>query len=211
MAFGSSRQLAWGVATAWLGLSLGCAAPTRPEVVTVAEGSLEAASAAATGSGPDTGLAQVDRAPWVPAPDEMRVAELELVDAVALGVETVSDGRRLLRLSQEPCRFVEAEPGAEFEADDPLGCRKYAYAELPARSHRALRVAAGPVAIEVSNVGVSHEVGLWLRREDGSATLVSSGGVAPGDRWTWNVVLDPGRYLYSCALNPTPAYLMVVE
>lgn len=156
-------------------------------------------------------LRQVDRQPEVRAPDEMIIATVQLVDAAAIGLLQETPAGRVLTLGQSPCRFEEAEPDASFTADDALGCRAYAYEMLPSRTHRALRIPPGPLRIAVENRTVAHEVGIWLRRESDGALVASAGGAGTGAAISVQVDLAPGRYLYSCALNPTPAYLLVVE
>jgi hypothetical protein len=172
------------------------------------EGSSEVAVAAID---PAPRITTVERQQWVRAPDEMQVATIEVVDAEAAGLLRSDNGTRVLALHQSACRFVEAEPDATFEANDALGCRKYMYEELPHRSHRALRLGAGRVVLEVTNEGVAHEVGIWLRRESDGTVIATGGGIAPGASGRYDVELVAGRYLYSCPLNPTPAYLIVVE
>lgn len=182
-------------------------APTIPDTHTEADPALQQPSTDEVGPT----IRQVDRQPEVRAPDEMIVATVELVDAAAIGLLEETSSGRILTLGQSPCRFEEAEPDASFVADDALGCRAYAYEALPGRTHRALRVAPGPLRIAIQNRGVGHEVGIWLRRESDGALVASAGGAGPGASIAVQVDLTPGRYLYSCALNPTPAYLLVVE
>ena len=41
---------------------------------------------------------------------------------------------------------------------------------------------------------------------------ISGGGLATGSTQDYEVTLEPGEYVYSCPLNPTPDYrLTVVE
>ena len=42
-------------------------------------------------------------------------------------------------------------------------------------------------------------------------TSVSGGGLGLGETQDYEVELEPGEYLYSCPLNPTPDYRLVVK
>lgn len=44
-----------------------------------------------------------------------------------------------------------------------------------------------------------------------SKTSVSGGGLATGKSKDYTVNLKPGEYVFSCPLNPTPDYRVVVE
>lgn len=154
----------------------------------------------------------LDRDTHVRAPDDLTVPTVAVVDAAAAGLVDGSTTPPTLRLTQAPCRFVEAEPDASWDAQVATDCRAFHQEQFDGRSHRALRLAPGSWQIAVTNASVGRDVGLWLRSEDPSvAPLVSSGGVAPGETLTWAVELSPGRYLYSCPLNPTANYLIEVE
>lgn len=156
-------------------------------------------------------VAPLERDEHVRAPDDLTVATVTVADPDTLGLVDRSTDPPTLRLSQAPCRFVEAEPDADWQAVDAAGCRGVHQEQFDGRGHRALRLEAGAWQIAVTNASVEHVVGLWLRSEDRSAPpLVSSGGVAPGETLVWSVELTPGRYLYSCPLNPTANYLIEV-
>jgi hypothetical protein len=62
---------------------------------------------------------------------------------------------------------------------------------------------------------VPYELGFWLRGEGvvGRATLpsVSGGGLTTGKTQDYAIELKPGNYVYSCPLNPTPDYKLVVR
>ena len=53
---------------------------------------------------------------------------------------------------------------------------------------------------------VSH--GAWTFS---AKTSVSGGGLGTGQTKDYEVELEPGEYLYSCPLNPTPDYRLVVK
>jgi hypothetical protein len=62
---------------------------------------------------------------------------------------------------------------------------------------------------------VPYQLGFWLRGSGvvGRVTLpgVSGGGLTTGATKDYAVTLKAGEYLYSCPLNPTPDYKLVVE
>ena len=58
-------------------------------------------------------------------------------------------------------------------------------------------------------------MGFWLRGAGavGRVTLpsVSGGGLSEGKTLDYEIELTEGEYLYSCPLNPTPDYRLVVK
>jgi hypothetical protein len=73
---------------------------------------------------------------------------------------------------------------------------------------------AGTYQFQVTNRDVPYELGFYLRGEGLSqATLpkVSGGGLTPGKTQSYEITLKAGQYLFSCPLNPTPDYLIIVE
>jgi hypothetical protein len=66
---------------------------------------------------------------------------------------------------------------------------------------------------------VPYELGFWLREHDYNwknpihkltKVSVSGGGLVTGATQDYEGELEPGEYLYSCPLNPTPDYKLVV-
>jgi hypothetical protein len=84
-----------------------------------------------------------------------------------------------------------------------------------------LKLKPGVYQFEVSNKGVDHEVAFFLQKEadksnkEFSTALKNSGVVKMiknGEtQKTGAVELTKGTYVYSCPLNPTPHYTIVVE
>ena len=76
-----------------------------------------------------------------------------------------------------------------------------------------LELKPGKYIFRVTNKNVPYSLGFWLRGKGfGRVTLpgVSGGGLAPGTTKDYAVELKEGEYLYSCPLNPTPDYRLVV-
>lgn len=71
----------------------------------------------------------------------------------------------------------------------------------------------------MTNKNVPYELGFWLREKGYdwrnplhklTKTSVSGGGLSTGKSQEYKVSLKPGEYLFSCPLNTTPDYRMVV-
>jgi hypothetical protein len=149
--------------------------------------------------------------PSRPTPLTLKVAET--TDAAEAGLLVRDEqGRVTLTLVQRPCRFEAAEPGAAFDAQSAAACKAQNDATRDARTQRALRVPAGKLTIAVSSEQVPYELGFWLRAASSPDVAVAQGGgVVPGVTKTYEVELAPGAYVYSCPLNPTPDYVLIVE
>jgi hypothetical protein len=134
-----------------------------------------------------------------------------------------ADGQ-VIELTQTGCQFLESENGVDrgFEpqaAEDcnqinaETGSERLAAAEV-------LELAPGTYTFRVANTDVPNELGFWLRDADYqlgnpvhklTKTSVSGGGLLEGQTKDYEVELAPGEYVYSCPLNPTPDYKLVVK
>ena len=124
----------------------------------------------------------------------------------------------VIELTQTGCQFVESE-GVDHgytpkTADD---CKEINAESGEDRATKAvtLRLKPGKHIFRVTNENVPYELGFWLRGDGliSRATLpsVSGGGLTQGVTKDYVVDLEPGEYLYSCPLNPTLDYKLVVE
>ena len=131
---------------------------------------------------------------------------------------------RIVELTQVACQFIESEDGvdhgfvtarkADCEAiNAESGAERVATAEV-------LRLSPGRHTFRVENKDVPYELGFWLREEDydwrnpihqATKISVSGGGLTTGTVKDYVVDLKPGEYLYSCPLNTTPDYRLIVE
>jgi hypothetical protein len=124
----------------------------------------------------------------------------------------------VIELTQTACQFIESENGIDHgfktssKADcdvvnDASGDRRLAQAKV-------LELKPGKYVFRVTNRDVPYDLGFWLRGAGliGRATLpsVSGGGLTTGGTKDYAVELKEGEYLYSCPLNPTPDYKIVV-
>jgi hypothetical protein len=147
--------------------------------------------------------------------------------ALALGwakVSVAANDDYVIQLTQTGCQFLESERGVDrgFEpraADDcnrinaETGDQRLANAEI-------LELSPGTYTFRVTNTDVPYELGFWLREADYqlgnplhklTKVSISGGGLYQGQTKDYTVELEPGEYLYSCPLNPTPNYQLVVK
>ena len=130
----------------------------------------------------------------------------------------------VIELTQTPCQFIEVEQGgdhgfksekkADFEGiNEQTGAERLAQAQV-------LRLKPGAYVFRVTNKNVPYPLGFWLREEGYNEanyikrltmTSVSGGGLDTGKTKNYQVELEPGEYVYSCPLNPTPNYRLIVE
>ena len=125
----------------------------------------------------------------------------------------------VITLTQTGCQFLESEKGVDhgFRTTKAEDCNA-----INARTGRqrladakTLTLVPGKYVFRVANKNVPYELGFWLR----GATLVqratlpnvSGGGVLQGKVQDYAIDLKPGEYVYSCPLNPTPDYKLVVR
>ncbi len=130
----------------------------------------------------------------------------------------------VIELTQTPCQFVESENGmdhgytsAKKEDCDQINAQT---GEQRLAEAQVLTLKPGKYIFRVTNKNVPYELGFWVRESDynwknpihkATKTSVSGGGLTEGTTQDYEVELEPGDYLYSCPLNPTPDYRIVVE
>ena len=131
----------------------------------------------------------------------------------------------VIELTQVGCQFIESENGVNhgFRPKSAADCN-----EINARTGtqrlseaKVLRLPPGKYIFRVSNRDVPYELGFWLREYDYSLgnpihkltkTSISGGGLIRGTSQTYEVELEAGtEYIYSCPLNPTPNYSIIVN
>jgi hypothetical protein len=130
----------------------------------------------------------------------------------------------VVTLTQVGCQFLESENGMnhgykpETEADCVAINDKTAEDRLAKAN--TIELKPGKYVFRVTNKNVPYELGFWLRESDYqpgnplhklSKISVSGGGLTKGKTRDYEVDLKPGEYLYSCPLNPTPDYRLVVK
>ena len=122
-------------------------------------------------------------------------------------------------LTQVPCQFLESENGVDrgFMTQKKSDCEAVNRKSGGARVHQsgAMALKAGDYIFRVTNRNVPYQLGFWLRGDGllnrGGLPGVSGGGMTIGKTQDYKVTLKPGEYVYSCPLNSTPDYKLVVE
>ncbi len=125
----------------------------------------------------------------------------------------------VIELTQTACQFVESENGVDygFASAKKSDCEAINAETGATRLAKAnvLTLKPGKYIFRVTNENVPYQLGFWLRGSGivGRVTLpsVSGGGLTTGATKDYAVTLKAGEYLYSCPLNPTPDYKLVVE
>jgi len=136
-------------------------------------------------------------------------------------VSGLSMASEIITLTQTPCQFLEIEADQGFKSTNKADCdainKKTAKQRLA--KARVMKLKAGDYVFRVSNKNVPYELGFWLREKDYNwrnpldkltKTSISGGGLTIGKSQDYKVSLKPGEYLYSCPLNTTPDYRLVV-
>lgn len=125
----------------------------------------------------------------------------------------------VIELTQVSCQFLESEQGINhgYRSKSIKDCEainaKTGAARLKAAQPMQLK--PGKYIFRVTNRDVPYELGFWLRGAGiaGRVALpsVSGGGLVTSKTQDYAVDLKPGQYLYSCPLNTTPDYQLLVK
>lgn len=125
----------------------------------------------------------------------------------------------IITLTQTPCQFLESEKDVDHgfattrkedceTINDKTGSQRLAKAKV-------FELKPGKYVFRVKNKNVPYPLGFWLRGEGliGRARLptVSGGGLTIGTSKDYRIELKAGEYVYSCPLNPTPDYKLIVK
>lgn len=129
-----------------------------------------------------------------------------------------ADEVQIIELTQTACQFVEIE-GKDHgyttsskadcsEINGKTGADRLVQSET-------LKLKPGKYIFRVKNENVPYALGFWVRGDGlvNRATLpsVSGGGLTQGITKDYEITLEAGEYVFSCPLNPTPDYKLVVE
>jgi hypothetical protein len=154
-----------------------------------------------------------------------RLAQASIGGALLLSAASTGVAAQdVIELTQTGCQFLESENGVDLgytpqSADDCKTINADTGDERLADA-KVLELAPGTYTFRVSNTDVPYELGFWIRESDYqlgnpvhklTKTSVSGGGLVEGMSKDYEVELEPGEYLYSCPLNPTPNYKIVVK
>ncbi len=125
----------------------------------------------------------------------------------------------VITLTQVGCQFLESENDVdhEFVTTNQKDCEQINKESGDQRlaESKTIELTAGDYIFRVTNKNVPYSLGFWLRG-DGLANRailpsVSGGGLVTGKTLDYEITLKSGEYVYSCPLNPTPDYKLVVN
>jgi len=139
----------------------------------------------------------------------------------ALMASQVSAAPQVIEMTQVPCQFLDVESDKGYASTTKADCEAINEKSAGDRvaSAKVITLKPGDYIFRVSNKNVPYELGFWLREKDYNwanplhklnKISVSGGGLHQGKSKDYAVTLKPGEYLYSCPLNTTPDYKLVV-
>jgi len=142
--------------------------------------------------------------------------------ALALSVGAMANEAEVVELTQTGCQFVEPERKDHgYKTSKKADCEKINGETEKGRLAGAevMELKAGDYVFRVTNKNVPYPLGFWIREKDynwanpihkATKISVSGGGLTTGKSQDSSVKLKPGEYLFSCPLNTTPNYRLVV-
>jgi len=134
-----------------------------------------------------------------------------------------ANAAEVIQLTQTGCQFLEPEGKDHgFKTTKQEDCEKIngkTGAERVAQS-KVIALKPGEYVFRITNKNVPYELGFWLREKGydwknplhkATKISVSGGGLTTGKTQDYKVTLKPGEYEFSCPLNTTPDYKLVVS
>ncbi len=149
----------------------------------------------------------------------MRVmGPLSATAAMMMTCAALAESPRVVELTQTACQFLEAERGVDhgYRSEKKEDCEAVNERSGVQRlaSANVIRLEPGKYVFRVTNKNVPYSLGFWLRGDGllnrAKLPSVSGGGLSLGKSRDYEIDLVPGEYVYSCPLNPTPDYKLVV-
>jgi hypothetical protein len=137
--------------------------------------------------------------------------------AIIVGYGIAVAAPTVITLTQTGCQFLEPEGvDHQFKTRQAADCKAINQQNGEARLNASppLELKPGKYIFRVTNRDVPYELGFYLRGTGlGRLTLpkVSGGGLTTGKTQDYHIDLKAGSYVYSCPLNPTPDYPLVVK
>ena len=148
----------------------------------------------------------------------LTISAILAVLAMSLAGPALAAAATVIELTQTPCQFLESEGGVDHgynstrKADCDAINKRTGAERLAAAAPLTLK--PGKYVFRVTNRNVPYALGFWLRGDGiiNRAILpsVSGGGLATGTTQDYEIELKAGEYVYSCPLNPTPNYKLIV-
>lgn len=124
---------------------------------------------------------------------------------------------KVIELTQVGCQFLEVEAqNYQYQPTSAEDCQKINSETLKNREagFKPLELSPGKYIFRVTNSNVPYPLGFYLRGtgiKKVSLPKVSGGGLTPGSTKDYQITLKPGNYVFSCPLNPTLDYPLVVN
>ena len=125
----------------------------------------------------------------------------------------------VIELTQTGCQFVEIEDGVDhgFKTRQAMDCVLINAETGTERlsNVKPLVLKPGEYVFRISNKNVPYQLGFYLRASSRLKVpflpKIVGGGINQGDTKDYSVELKPGSYSFSCPLNPTPNYPLIVK
>jgi hypothetical protein len=141
---------------------------------------------------------------------------------VAFGSGTAAAEPQVIDLVQVPCQFLDVEQDQGYSSTKKADCDAINAKSGEARlaKSKTLKLKSGEYVFRVSNKNVPYELGFWIREKGYNwanplhklnKLSVSGGGLYEGKSQDYSVTLKPGEYVFSCPLNTTLDYNIIVE
>jgi len=136
---------------------------------------------------------------------------------VVAGFPCLAMSAETIELTQTGCQFVQPEGiDHQFHTRSAEDCEAVneQTGSVRLKESDVMRLRAGDYVFRVKNKNVPYELGFWLRGtglQRLTLPSVSGGGISTGASRDYAISLEPGEYRYSCPLNPTPDYILIVE
>lgn len=134
-------------------------------------------------------------------------------------VSAADDDAQVIELTQVNCQFLEAENDTNhgFKSTQKEDCEVIhgESGEDRLAASKVMELKPGKYIFRVTNENVEYPLGFYLRGESllDKARLpkVSGGGLELGVTKDYEIELKEGEYVYSCPLNSTLDYKLVVS
>ncbi len=128
-----------------------------------------------------------------------------------------SEAAQVIELNQTACQFLEAEgTDHNFVVLSSRDCEAINTKTEKKRmaTAKAMMLSPGEYIFQVKNRDVPYVLGFWLCGAGLSRLpllTVSGGGIKTGGVRDYAITLTEGKYRYSCPVNPTPDYTLIVK
>lgn len=149
----------------------------------------------------------------------VRRSALAAALAAGFAAPVLAEEATVIDLTQTGCQFLEPEDGQDlgYQPASKADCEAINAQTADGRlaAHEPMHLAPGKYIFRVTNADVPYMLGFYLRGDGliDKALLpsVSGGGLDEGVTKDYEITLEPGQYVFSCPLNTTPDYPLIVE